>query len=263
MLICIDPAWDRLPRSGGEARRLGERYYFSGRVCPFGHTCPRLAKKLSCLICHREASRRFWRARCGSEGRLSAPKRQWRLEEFMPVEPVIRLVPVPRPARLPKHVRPDDLASDDALMILPASAAAASGMGIGRFYTGVPCPKGHVEARYVRQARCVECVRIKKRHCPSKMRRRERSKASGGNARIRWVRELLERQGGRCAACRNEFGVVGFHRDHIMPLARGGSTTRSNIQLLCPGCNLTKGAQHPDDFTRTYFRSCVSLADGY
>ena len=251
MLICIDPAWEVLPCSGEVARRLGQRYYFSGRVCQSGHTAPRLAKKLACLICHREQSRRIWRLKRGG-GDRSAPKRPWRLESFMPLPRVEKTLAVPGVERLAKHVRPAGLVlPDEPLMALPGSAVEASGLGVGRFFTGLACPRGHVEARYVRQARCVECMRIKKRRCPSKVRRRDRVRASGGNPRIRWIRELLERQDGACAACRKLFGEEGFHRDHVMPLALGGSTARSNIQLLCPGCNLAKGAQHPDDFARS------------
>lgn len=33
-----------------------------------------------------------------------------------------------------------------------------------------------------------------------------------------------------------------------MPIARGGSNTDDNVQLLCPACNLKKSAKHPVDF---------------
>lgn len=29
---------------------------------------------------------------------------------------------------------------------------------------------------------------------------------------------------------------------------KGGANDKSNIQLLCPHCNLSKGAKHPVDF---------------
>ena len=33
-----------------------------------------------------------------------------------------------------------------------------------------------------------------------------------------------------------------------MPLARGGKHEASNLQLLCPPCNMSKNAKHPIDF---------------
>lgn len=41
------------------------------------------------------------------------------------------------------------------------------------------------------------------------------------------------------------------HVDHVMPLALGGDNTRSNIQILCAPCNLSKNAAHPVDYARS------------
>lgn len=48
----------------------------------------------------------------------------------------------------------------------------------------------------------------------------------------------------RCAICRTEIRK-GYHVDHIMPIARGGKHEKSNIQLLCPPCNLRKSDRDP------------------
>ena len=61
------------------------------------------------------------------------------------------------------------------------------------------------------------------------------------------VRRKMREQGRRCATCRTPLGPVharppGYHIDHIEALANGGVNTPSNIQLLCPTCNLRKGA---------------------
>jgi hypothetical protein len=49
---------------------------------------------------------------------------------------------------------------------------------------------------------------------------------------------VWQRDEGKCAKCgsreRLEF-------DHIIPVARGGSSTERNIQLLCEECNRSKG----------------------
>lgn len=61
------------------------------------------------------------------------------------------------------------------------------------------------------------------------------------------VKRLMQLQKGKCACC-NQPLSNGYHLDHIMPLALGGSNTDDNIQLLKPNCNLKKQAKHPIDF---------------
>ena len=48
-------------------------------------------------------------------------------------------------------------------------------------------------------------------------------------------------QGGKCIYCLVDLDITGFHVDHRVPLSKGGSNTRDNIQLTCPSCNLKKG----------------------
>ena len=75
--------------------------------------------------------------------------------------------------------------------------------------------------------------------------RRERTKGSKLSPDL--PDRLLKLQRGLCACCRVSLGSK-YHLDHIMPLSRGGSNTDSNIQLLCPPCNMQKKAKHPIDF---------------
>lgn len=59
--------------------------------------------------------------------------------------------------------------------------------------------------------------------------------------------ETLQR--GKCAGCRKKLNG-SYHVDHIIPVSRGGANYPSNLQLLCPSCNLTKGRK---DFTDWIF----------
>lgn len=65
------------------------------------------------------------------------------------------------------------------------------------------------------------------------------------------ISRLMELQKHKCAHtfCRTSL-KGGYHIDHIMPLALGGSNAPSNLQLLCVPCNLSKASRHPVDFAQ-------------
>lgn len=81
-------------------------------------------------------------------------------------------------------------------------------------------------------------------------RRRARIKGVGGDLSHDIHVRLMKIQKGKCAVCHTDLKKSGHHLDHHMPLALGGSNTDSNMQLLCPPCNLSKGPKHPVDFMR-------------
>lgn len=81
--------------------------------------------------------------------------------------------------------------------------------------------------------------------------RRSRKLKSGGNLSKGLAAKLFELQRGKCACgCKQQLGD-GYHMDHIIPLALGGSNTDDNIQLLRAECNQKKGAKHPVDFMQS------------
>jgi 5-methylcytosine-specific restriction endonuclease McrA len=80
--------------------------------------------------------------------------------------------------------------------------------------------------------------------------RRARKIQAGGEFSQADVDEIFALQRGKCGVCRKKLRDK-FHCDHIIPLVLGGINKRSNIQLLCPPCNLTKGRQHPIEFSRS------------
>ncbi len=77
-----------------------------------------------------------------------------------------------------------------------------------------------------------------------------RRRKAAGKLSAAALKEILELQRHRCAICRCSVRG-GYHIDHINPIARGGTHDRRNIQILCPACNMSKGAKDPASFMRS------------
>ena len=64
------------------------------------------------------------------------------------------------------------------------------------------------------------------------------------------IKRIYESQRGMCPGCKRSLRKTKYHRDHIVPLSRGGSNWPENIQLLCPTCNNKKGSLLPDQWAK-------------
>ncbi len=61
------------------------------------------------------------------------------------------------------------------------------------------------------------------------------------------VGRMICMQDDRCTYCQTALGSK-YHIDHMLPIARGGTNALTNLQLLCPKCNMQKGAMTLEDF---------------
>lgn len=74
--------------------------------------------------------------------------------------------------------------------------------------------------------------------------RRERDKARRLR-KSRWWQAQLNH--GRCYYCQIKVPPSDLTMDHLVPIARGGSSTRGNIVPACRACNQTKRLETPSE----------------
>ena len=79
----------------------------------------------------------------------------------------------------------------------------------------------------------------------------ERRKARELRASQWWKRRIGE---GVCYYCRREVGRANLTLDHIVPMGRGGRSTRGNVVPACKDCNNRKQSLLPVEW-QEYLRS--------
>ena len=72
--------------------------------------------------------------------------------------------------------------------------------------------------------------------------RRERAKARALRASPWWKAQLAQ---GRCHHCGQAFPPEALTMDHLIPVARGGTSSKGNVVPACFSCNQAKAAQTP------------------
>lgn len=72
--------------------------------------------------------------------------------------------------------------------------------------------------------------------------RRERARARELRA-SQWWKDCLAR--GECHYCHGRFPPEQLTMDHLIPVARGGTSTKGNVVPACFACNQKKATQTP------------------
>lgn len=108
-----------------------------------------------------------------------------------------------------------------------------------------PCWKGGEEAS--RKRKVVKDViytrEYRKKH-PEMMREAKQKRRGLGRLPRGTIQRIGNAQRWKCITCHMDI-LTKYHVDHINPIARGGKHEPTNIQLLCPSCNIRKSAKDP------------------
>ncbi|RMH35906.1 MAG: HNH endonuclease [Nitrospirae bacterium] len=59
----------------------------------------------------------------------------------------------------------------------------------------------------------------------------------------RWWQTMMQR--GECHYCHRRVDPAQLTMDHVVPLARGGRSTKGNVVPACPECNRAKRLETP------------------
>lgn len=79
--------------------------------------------------------------------------------------------------------------------------------------------------------------------------KKEKAKVKSAKKSRWWQQKCAQ---GLCHYCGQKFSVQDLTMDHVVPLARGGTTTPGNTVPACQSCNKAKGVDTPLDL---YFNS--------
>lgn len=210
-----------------EARALGLKRYFTGQPCKYGHITERRVSDCACVQCGVEKARNPDERERRREY-MRDHQRRYRAENGDVTRATMRESYARNAEKRREAVREKRAANpDEHKAVLRKSYAKHK-------------DRRNAECREY-QKNNPDLVRQHRRNRKARVRNAEGTHTAAD------VTALFESQNGKCVGCETDL-AAGYHVDHIVPIARGGSNWPGNLQLLCPFCNLSKKDKLMDEW---------------
>jgi len=233
----------KIPSPKKLAVASGERYYFTGKPCKHGHISKRWTYNGCCVECGNENTKRWARE---NNQHVAEKSRQWRIAH--PEKAKI----VQKKSNSKWFSKPEN---KEKARQLSEIRYALNGDEIRRKQRERGRKDKVKRSIYNKEWRAInrDYARAQARKWaaanPEKVREGKRNakakrKNVPGKHSAADIAAIKKMQKNKCAYCRTKLGKK-YHIDHILPVSKGGTNDRYNLQITCVSCNLTKGARDP------------------
>jgi len=227
--------------SRNEARASGLKRFFTGKPCKNNHISEHITSSSCCMLCDREKSKRY---RSENPDKYKETNRRSRLKHLEKRKADNKKWREENKERLKESKRAYVLGNREKV-----AAAKAKYYQENKDKCLDNSRKHHAENKEYYAAlnkkwreNNRDKVRLNNRNRKKKIREAE------GSHTLEDIKSKLFLQKRKCAACYKKLESDNYHVDHIVPLALGGDNNSNNIQILCPPCNMSKGAKPPEEF---------------
>ena len=201
-----------LPRTRAEAKACGAVSYFTGKPCKHGHISQRQTSNGVCEEC-RLVIYHKWRS--GNAAKESKRCKEWRRDNKQLVLDAKKKWELANPDKMREMYK-------------------------RKYMRDIEKSKKQRKNWYQNN---------KEKYIVYGRNRRAKNKGADGKHSVKEINNIKNLQKGKCAYCATKLSSK-YHVDHIHPLSKGGSNWPSNLQILCPTCNLQKFTKDPLDYAR-------------
>ncbi len=205
----------RITISKNEAVKLGLTRYRTGLPCKYGHIDERLTSNSTCVVCNRAISKKSAKKYRKTSKKFKEYIKRYRSQEAM--------------------IKKEKESSAKWKEKNKTHVAEYR----KKYYEKNKEKLRMNKKQYIRNNAELYRKYAQERRC--------RLLGAGGSYSLKDISEMMERQGYKCVYCEKEI-KNNYSIDHIIPLSKGGSNYKQNIQLTCRSCNSRKKDKCPEKF---------------